>query len=443
MLPTTPLHHMLARELAFPLVCTSGNRSGEPIQFRNDQALAALHGIADLFLVHDRPILRPVDDSVVRAIAGAPTVLRNARGYAPAVFQAPSAASAIATGGHQKAAVAIRSGGHIVLGPHVGDLDTRAARAAFKASLSGLMKLHGIMADRVACDAHPDYASARLAEEQNLPVRRVPHHLAHVLAGCLDNGLTGPVLGVAWDGTGHGSDGTVWGGEFIVVDGDRWRRAAHLMAFALPGGEAASREPLRSACGVLHALGHDTTALPLDPDRGRTFGAMMTRGVNAPMTSSAGRLFDAVAALLGLCLNPSFEGEAAMAVEFAAERASEATALDPIAVSEGSPLVLDWRPTIASLLDLQRTGVRTEALALGFHRALADAIAEIARRTGIADVLLTGGCFQNALLAELARDRIAGAGFAVHLHRRVPPGDGGLAAGQAVFAGRPLTQEIA
>lgn len=439
MLPTTPLHHMLARDLGIPLVCTSGNRGDEPIVCDDGEAPTRLAGIADLFLAHDRPIVRPVDDSVVRVIAGAPTVLRNARGYAPAVFASPGTKTAtLALGGHQKDAIALGLGDRIVLGPHIGDLDSRETRAALDRAVDDLPRLHGRVPEAVACDAHPDYHTTHAAGRSGLPIHRVPHHLAHVLSGMLDSGLDGPVLGVTWDGTGYGGDGTSWGSEFLAVSGGHWRRAAHLLPFRLPGGDAVIRQPVRSALGVLHALGDDATELAIPAAERRILDTMLARGVNAPLTSSAGRLFDAVAALLGLCREASFEGEAAMAVEYASGRATDAAQLAPMIIGDA----LDWRPTLASLLAGHRAGVPPESLALGFHHVLADTIAAVARRIGIADVLLTGGCFQNALLAELALDRLAAAGFAVHLHRRIPPNDGGLAAGQALFAARPLQREM-
>ena len=283
-------------------------------------------------------------------------------------------------------------------------------------------------------------------------MRRVPHHLAHVLAGCLDNGIDGPVLGVAWDGTGYGGDGTIWGSEFLAVADGHWRRSAHLLPLALPGGEAAMREPWRSALGALITLYGDTafemSELPviatLSPTETQVLRTVLTRRINAPFTSSAGRLFDAVAALLGLCRTSSYEGEAATAVEFSAARAIEAHALDRIVlVADGAgPVVLDWRPMLASLVAGLADGVPAEPLALGFHQALADAIVAVAETIGIADVLLTGGCFQNAVLAVTAQQRLAAAGFVVHTHRRIPPNDGGLAAGQAMFARHPLEEII-
>ena len=452
MLPTTPLHRLLLRELGFPLVATSGNRGGEPIVTETAAAVARLTGIADLFLVHDRPIVRAVDDSVVRIIAGTSTVLRAARGLAPAVFRhAETRRAGLALGGHQKSALALELGDRVVLGPHIGDLDTEPARAALERGHEDLAGLYRMTPHWHASDQHADYFSTRLADRLGTSAIRVPHHVAHVLAGCLDNGLDGPVLGVAWDGTGDGGDGTIWGGEILVVDGCSWHRRAHLLPFALPGGEAAARAPWRSALGLLAAIHGDAvfdmTTLPivaaLSAGEIRVMRTMLKRSINAPRTTSAGRMFDAVAALLGLCQRSSYEGEAGMAVEYAAARTPEVFPLTPIALGGIDPIVMDWRPPITALIDGLASGVPVEALALGLHHALADAIVGVAERVEINDVVLTGGCFQNAVLAELARDRLVAAGFAVHQHRRIPPNDGGLAAGQAVFAAYALNEENA
>ncbi|MFC5581137.1 carbamoyltransferase HypF [Rhodanobacter terrae] len=451
MLPYTPLHHLLMHELGFPLVATSGNRGEEPIVIDEAQALARLDGLADSFLVHDRPILHRVDDSVVRLIAGQETVLRRARGYAPLSLDAPAiSAPLLALGGHQKNTVALGVNGRIVLGPHVGDLGDAETRAAYASSVEDLLQLYRVQPQAVACDRHPDYYSTRLAEGFGLPVRRVPHHLAHVLAGMLDNGLDGPVLGVAWDGNGYGDDGTLWGGEFIVVDEAGYRRVAQLWPFRLPGGEVAMREPRRAALGALHAV-FGEAALSMDalapvaslaPAERPVLARMLARGVNAPATSSAGRLFDAVASILGLCQKASFEGEAAMAVEFAATRAESAVSLPTPTVSEaGDACLVDWRPMLAAIVEAHRAGVPAEALAAAFHEALAGAIVAMAMRVGQPRVLLTGGCFQNARLTERSVQRLRDASLIPYWHHRIPPNDGGLAAGQIAFAAGFPTEE--
>ncbi len=453
MLPATPLHHLLLRELEFPVVATSGNLGDAPIIADEGDALARLAGVADLFLVHDRPIARAVDDSVVRVIAGQPTVLRRARGYAPLPLPFPAVqAPVLALGGQQKSAIATGFAGQIFLGPHGGDLDGAAARDAFVRSAAHALALHRLRPAAVACDRHPDYAATRHAETLGLPVIRVPHHLAHALSGMVEHGIGGPVLAVAWDGTGYGGDGTIRGGEFLAIAPPRYRRAAHLLPFRLPGGDAAVREPRRAALGALHALfgpaALEMTALPplaafTAPER-RVLATMLARGVNAPFTSSAGRLFDAVAAILDLCQRADFEGEAAMAVETAAGRADPAATLAaPVVDETDGPLIVDWRPMLASLLVARAAGAPPGALAAGFHVAMADAIVAVARRLGAGRVLLTGGCFQNARLTGLAVARLRAAGLDPLCHRMVPPNDGGLAVGQIAFAARPLIEESA
>lgn len=456
MLPTTPLHQILMDALRFPIVATSGNRSGEPLAASDAEAFARLSGIADLFLTHDRAIRHPVDDSVMRVIAGQATTLRCARGHAPLRLRDVRQDEPIlALGGHMKSSVALAGKGEIVLGPHIGDLDSAETRTALDRGIAGLTALHGHIPALVACDTHPDYHSTRLAESLGSPVRKVPHHLAHILATMIDNDLDGerdgPVLGVAWDGTGHGDDGTIRGGEFIALDDQRYRRVGHLLPFRLPGGAAAVREPRRAALGVLHGLHGDalwemTDLAPLADfaagDR-PILSAMLGSGLNAPLTSSVGRLFDAVAAILRLCQRASFEGEAAMAVESAARRAAGAfplPALDLLDVP-GQPIQLDWRPMILGLCKAVRAGTPVEPLAAGFHDALAQTIAAMAHHIGLKTLVLTGGCFQNASLIERTMATLAGAGLHVLRHRRVPPNDGGLAVGQAAFAARVLKEE--
>ena len=451
MLPYTPLHHLLLRALGVPVVATSGNLGDEPILSDENAALPRLSGIADCFLVHDREIVRPVDDSLARVMAGQSVVLRRARGYALRPVALKSASPPVlALGGHQKNAIATAFGGEILAGPHLGDLEAPATRIAFDAGVERLTAFHALRPEIVACDAHPDYHTTRYAAQLGVPVLRVPHHLAHVLSGMVDNGLEAPVLGIAWDGTGYGADGTIWGGECLALYDGYFRRAAHLAPFRLPGGEAAVREPRRAALGALHALfgaeGLNQGALPptaaFTAAERHLFAVMLGRGVSAPLTSSAGRLFDAASSLLGLCQMASFEGEAAMAVEFAAGRAGEIASLPALTLrQEGKTLVLDWRPMMKELVAAIKDEAAPEPLAAGLHETLAAGIVAVAERVGIAQVLLTGGCFQNARLTERAVDLLRRAGFTPYWHRGIPPNDGGLAVGQAAYAYRPLVAE--
>jgi hydrogenase maturation protein HypF len=451
MLPYTPLHHLLLRQFDGPLVATSGNARDEPIATGNDEALERLGAIADLFLVHDRPILHAVDDSVVRVVAGRGIVLRRARGHAPL----PIACHAVdrpllALGGQQKNAVATAFDGNIFLGPHVGDLNSPRTRDACTRAATELPALHALEPAVVACDRHPDYFTSRLAAYCAGPVIRVQHHLAHVLSCMADNEVEAPVLGVAWDGTGWGDDGSIWGGEFLRVGDTGYRRFAHLQQFRLPGGDAAIREPRRAALGLLYAIfgarALEMTSLPTIAAFSRQelalLGGMLRRGVNAPVTSSAGRLFDAAASILDLAQISSFEGEAAMAVEFAADGSNFVLSLPPpVPVDQGGMLILDWQPMFAALIAERNAGASIPSLAAALHESLARAIVAVAERAALPRVMLSGGCFQNARLTQCAVNRLRGAGFEPNWHRRIPPNDGGLAAGQIVFAANPLIQE--
>lgn len=470
MLPYTPLHHLLAEAVDRPIVCTSGNLSEEPMATEDRDAVRRLGPIADVFLVHNRPIVRPVDDSVVLPGEGGcePRVIRRARGFAPAPLRSRARLPVIlAVGGHLKNAVALSVDDRIVLGSHVGDLDNRLAIDVHRRAVDDLLRFFQRRPDYVACDLHPDYASTRVAEElaraYDAPLVRVQHHEAHLAAVLAEvehqqamgraEEVTMPaaVLGAMWDGTGYGRDGTVWGGEFIVYDGNGFRRAAHLRKFRLPGGDAVVRDPRRSALGVLYEFfGEAAFDLPgagFSSQEQKTLRQMLARGFNAPQTSSMGRLFDAVAAICGLVDGVSFEGQAAMALEFAAEEYLESSAdgkaglsLESIALVGSEPIVLDWEPTIRSLLEYRNRGEPVGRLAAAFHAALIDAAAAVAERLAIDTLAAGGGCFHNRLLTrrllELAGRRVA----RVWVPSLVPCGDGGIALGQLWYAAHYATQ---
>lgn len=440
MLPYTPLHHLLMHDLGFAIVATSGNLSDEPICTDDEEALARLGGIADAFLTHNRPIARHVDDSVVRVLMGREQVLRRARGYAPMPIPAglPDGAT-LAVGAHLKNTVAITSGGQVILSQHIGDLDNEEACTAFRRVVADLQKLYELPPSRtVAHDLHPDYRSTRAALEMPGPHLAVQHHHAHVLACMADNDVKGRVLGVSWDGTGYGPDGAIWGGEFLRVDGDRFERVARLRTFRLPGSEAAIKEPRRTALGVLYELPdidieEQAERLGFSAGETRILLRMLQTGANAPVTSSAGRLFDAVAALAGLRTRVRHEGQAAMELEYAA-LASENAGRYPMPWVDGEPAELDWGPCIRSIVQAVRLGVPAAVIAGRFHRTLARAIVAAAEHVGERLVVLTGGCFQNGLLTRLAVQELRAAGFTPYWHQRIPPNDGGIAAGQAVAA---------
>ena len=424
MLPYSPLHHLLMEVCPFPLVATSANLSDEPIAIDNDEARTRLAGIADLFLMHDRPIARLCDDSVTRVVRGQASVIRRARGYAPLpVFIGSDLPPVLAVGGHLKNTVAVAIGQQVFLSQHVGDLDTLEARHAFERAITDLCRLYQFEPRLVACDLHPDYASTRWALASGLRVVQVQHHQAHVAACAAENGLHGPYLGVAWDGTGFGIDGTVWGGEFFLVDGAQFERVAHLRPFRLPGGDAAVREGWRSAASVLaDALGTD--AVPERPERSVVL-QMLARGVNAPWTTSIGRLFDAVASIAGVASESRFEGQAAMLLE----RQIDGDTDDAYPMPDG-----DWSPMIEAVHREVARGAGTPVIAARFHNALANWIVWVAEQTGVPQVALSGGVFQNGYLVERTVALLEARGFQVYTHQRVPPNDGGIALGQAVIA---------
>jgi hydrogenase maturation protein HypF len=438
MLPYSPLHHLLLDALGFPLVATSGNLGGEPIAFDDADAASRLSDVADAVLGHDRPILRPVDDSIVRVVAGRGRVLRRARGLAPAPIDACRALpeGIVALGGHLKTTCAVTRGSAVVVSPHLGDLDSAAARAGHARAVDDLARLHGVVPRRRVRDLHADYASARV------DAAAVQHHLAHVAACVVDAGVELPVLGVAFDGGGAGGDGTVWGGEFLHVDAGAWRRVAALRTFRLPGGETAVREPRRAALGLLYAafgarafeMTDVASVASFEPRERRIVATMLERGVNAPLTSSVGRLFDAFASLAGLRQRTGYEGQAAAELEWTAGAAASVSPYR-FDLCECLPVWrVDWQPALdAALADLA-AGADTAAIARAFHDGLADAVVTVARRAGLVRVALTGGCFQNVRLTESTAAALEAAGFEPVLHQRIPPNDGGLALGQAMWA---------
>jgi hydrogenase maturation protein HypF len=450
MLPYTPLHHLLMAELGFPIVATSGNLSDEPISIDERDALDRLSGLADLFLVHDRPIARHADDSVVRVMMERELVLRRARGYAPLPIPLRQPAGRVlAVGAHLKNTVAIAVGTNVFVSQHIGDLETPEAFGAFQRVIDTLSRLYEFDPATVACDAHPEYLSSQFARRLALPVVAVQHHYAHVLACMAENEVDSPVLGVSWDGTGYGLDGTVWGGEFLRVGPDAFTRVAHLRTFGLPGGEQAVKEPRRSALGLLYeALGDasfQTSRLALfDTFTSREMAwmrRMLEQRLNTPLTSSAGRLFDAVASIAGLRQRARFEGQAAMELEFALDGVEIDEAYETRLLTRGdAPAVVDWAPLVHGVLDDVARGTAAGRISAKFHNALAEAIVSVARHVGQPRVMLTGGCFQNRYLTERAVRRLREDGFRPYWHQRIPPNDGGIALGQIVAATRGSKQ---
>jgi len=441
MLPYTPLHHLLMAELGFPVVATSGNLSGEPICIDEHEALRRLNGIADVFLVHDRPIARPVDDSVVRVMAGTECVLRRARGYAPLPIELSDPLPVIiASGAHLKNTVAMSIGRQVFVSQHIGDLETPEAVATFQDGLKDLQGLYEQPAEVIACDLHPDYRSTHLARELaegfQKPLIQVQHHYAHVLACMAEHQLDAPVLGVAWDGTGYGTDGTIWGGEFLNIHESSFERCTHLRPFRLISGEHAIREPRRIALGLLFELYGiqlpDISRLGFSLSELDLLKAAFTKRINAPLTSSIGRLFDAVAALLGLRQQVSFEGQAAMELEFVCEGITTDRSYHPNMVGN----ILNWGPMIEGILADLAVGVDHAEIAAAFHNTLVEMIVRVAVQQQVEQIVLSGGCFQNKRLLEGSITRLQKAGFRPFWSQKIPSNDGGIALGQIVAAQR-------
>jgi hydrogenase maturation protein HypF len=441
MLPYSPLHHILLRETGGPVVATSGNQADEPIAIDVQDACRRLGAIADVFLVHNRRIQRHADDSIVRIILGREQVLRRARGYAPLpVFVNRRAGTTLAVGGHLKNTVALAVDSNVFISQHIGDLETHEANTSFTRVIDDLQTLYGTVPEVIGCDMHPDYRSSihavSMASRRAIPLFRAQHHWAHLLACMAENSIDAPALGVVWDGTGYGVDGTVWGGEFLLAMDNGFRRAAHFRYFPLPGGDAAIKRPRQTMLGVLYELLGSQAFTDEDPQLVRQ---MLDKRVRSPKTSSVGRLFDAVACLIGLNNQVSFEGQAAMALEFAADRGVNESY--PYGIRPGTPLVVDWEPIIRGVMGDLGMRVRTETIAAKFHNTLVEIIVAVAERIGQRRIVLTGGCFQNRYLTERAVQRLVQQGFACYWNQRVPPNDGGIALGQIIAADHAFQQE--
>ena len=440
MLPYTPLHHLLMKELAFPIVATSGNLSEEPICIDEHEALDQLGGIADLFLVHDRPIARPLDDSVTHIVKDTLVVLRAARGYAPVTLSLNTVPpSCLATGAHLKNTIAFTSGRQIVVSQHIGDLSGPKSHTAMETAIGSVENLYTTSFHRAACDLHPDYHSTQVAKRFDPDPLTVQHHYAHVLSCMREHGLEPPVLGVSWDGTGYGTDGTIWGGEFLLATDSGFERVAHLRTFPLPGGDKAIEEPKRSAIGLLYEIyGSDLRELsdlePIQQFSDVDLGVilkMIDNRVNTFLTSSAGRLFDGLASLLGLSHVTTYEGEAAMLLQFAAERSRPDHPYPFTVGSHGQMLVPDWEPMVRGVIEDIRRKVALDLIAARCHHTLVEMIGMVVESAKIDKVVLTGGCFQNRLLLERTIERLSSLSKQVYWHQRIPTNDGGISLGQA------------
>ena len=449
LLPYTPLHHLLLEAAGRPLVMTSGNLSDEPIAFRDDDALRRLVGIADLFLVHDREIEARADDSVARVVRDRPLFLRRARGLVPSPVPVQPAfpRPVLACGAHLKNAFCLGVGGEATLGPHVGDLDDLETLRSFEESVARMERFLRVRPELLAHDLHPAYLSTRYALERSrregIPAVAVQHHHAHAVAAMTEHALAGPVLALTWDGTGLGADGTAWGGELLLARADGFDRLATFRPLPLAGGDRAVREPWRLALVALDQAFPDRPpdeafpALAAVPGGDReVVRRMVAAGLNAPPAHGAGRLFDVVAALALGRGDSRYEGQLAIALDAAADEGDPGCY--PFAIdTAASPWQLDWRPLVRAVAGDVLAGVPAGAISMRFHRTLAAAAAELLRMAeaahGRLPVVATGGVFQNARLAALLAGEVEGR-FEVYLPSRVPPGDGGIALGQAVVA---------
>jgi hydrogenase maturation protein HypF len=445
MLPYSPLHHLLLNDFGGPLVATSANISGEPVLTENTPVEQRLAAVAEAFLHHDRPIVRPADDSVYRSLLGKPRPMRLGRGHAPAELKLPGALErpVLAVGGHTKNTVCLAWGERAVVSPHIGDMGSARSLEVFEQLVADLQRLYKVQAEVIVCDAHPAYATSRWAHRQGLPVVEVQHHAAHAsaLLGEQAAQAQDSHLVFTWDGLGYGDDGTLWGGEALYGVPGRWRRVASMRPFRLPGGEKAGREPWRSALSLAWETGADNLAMKLidclesKPDASSSYALLYQawqKNLNTPTSTAVGRLFDAAAAFTGRCLTASFEGQGPMWLEAVADETAEAVRLPLLEQSDGL-LRTDWQPLLKCLGDEQ---IPVSERAAIFHTSMAEALVNQALRVreghAVQAVGLCGGVFQNRRLTEECVSRLEQEGFEVLLGERLPVNDAGLSFGQVV-----------
>jgi hydrogenase maturation protein HypF len=456
MLPYSPLHHLLLSDLGDTLVLTSGNVSDEPIAYEDDDARERLTPIADLFLLHDRPIETRTDDSVVRVVAGAARLLRRSRGHVPDSLPLPvdCGRHLLACGAELKNTFAVAKGGRAWVGHHVGDLKNYETLRSFATGIDHFERLFAVEPEAVVHDLHPEYLSTKHAAElEGVRLIGVQHHHAHLAACLAEHGETGPAVGAIFDGSGYGEDGTVWGGELLLGGLEEFERVGLLLPVRLPGGDAAVRQPWRMACAWLSAAYGEQPALPrglrgrVKPDGWRQVSELERSGVASPLTTSAGRLFDAVAALAGVRSEVNYEGQAAIELEAVADPGETAAYPLPLGGAEppGAPLVIDPRPAVRGVVRDVERGTPAPRVSARFHNALAVATATgcelAAARSGVDTVVLSGGVFQNRLLLGRTAGLLRDAGLRVLIPELLPPNDGGVSYGQLAVASTRLERE--
>lgn len=436
MLPYTPLHHILMKFLQKPIIATSGNLSEEPICIDEYEALRRLKGIADYFLVHNRPIIRHCDDSIARIVNNREFIIRRARGYAPLPYQVENESddALFAVGGHLKNTIALKKRDQIFVSQHIGDLSTLESFNAFKRTINDFQKLYEVEKNKFVGDLHPDYLSTKYLKESQFEFKLVQHHLAHIAACKLENQVKGEALGVSWDGTGYGLDGRIWGSEFFLIDDESFEHIGQFRKFHLPSGEKAIREPKRTLAGILYEIyGHEILKSKIlkskftETELNLILNQIEKR-INSPECVSAGRLFDAVSSLIGISDFSNYEGQAAMKLEFAIDKANENHYDFEFKMNDLT--IVDWEKIIKGIeIDLENQTERG-VIASKFHNTLAEIIVEFAKRFNLKKILLSGGCFQNVYLLEKTIKRLKEENFKVYWHQRIPTNDGGISFGQ-------------
>ncbi|MDP8211961.1 MAG: carbamoyltransferase HypF [Candidatus Zapsychrus exili] len=461
MLPYTPLHHILLKSLNKPIVATSANLADEPICIDEHEALARLENIADLFLVHNRTIVHHADDSIVRVVAARPLVLRRARGYAPlGIHLKTKVDTVLAVGPHLKNTVALAVSDNVFISQHLGDLETKQSLDVFKKTINDLTTLYEATPTKIAHDAHPEYLSTKEALKDDwsdkilafagMTVKKVAvqHHHAHIVSCMSENHVDDTVLGISFDGTGFGPDETIWGGEFLISTLSDFKRVGHIKTFVLPGGETAIKEPRRSALGLLYSifekdafdLTNTKTLQAFSKEELDNIKIAFEKKINSPVTSSAGRLFDAVASIVGLRQVIRYEGQAAMELEYVLNE-TEIGQYDFSIIKENDTFVIDFDQMIKGIIEDVDAKVGVDIISIKFHNTLINSAVEVAKSVpdwGLSQktkkVVLSGGCFQNKYLTENLIDKLQSEGFQVYWHQSVPPNDGGISLGQAIVA---------
>ncbi len=450
MLPYTPLHHLLMKEVNIPLVMTSGNLTEEPIAYKDDDAFERLRNIADFFLIHNREIHIRCDDSVSIVINKKPTMIRRSRGYVPYPVKIPfeTKKHILAVGGHLKNTFCFLKGRYAFLSHHIGDLENWATLKSLIEGIEHFKKLFDLNPEIIAYDMHPEYLSTKYALDLDISVKiPVQHHHAHVVSCMTENNLSEPVIGVAFDGTGFGTDGKIWGGEFLIAEPSKFERFAHFEYVPLPSGEAGIKEPWRMAVSYLYSTFKDdflNLEIPLvkkliqnESNKLKILLKMIEKGINSPLTSAVGRLFDAVSAICDVRLKVNYEAQAAMEFQMLADE-SEVDSYNFEIIDDKKPWVITFKSGIKEIVEDILKGVSVQKISGKFHNTIADIICRISEKvreeTKINKVVLSGGVFQNSLLTEKTILKLTKAGFQVYTHSKVPPNDGGISLGQAVVA---------